>query len=91
MDSIRISWILPDKDGGEAAYSVNGAPVGVGQAGFDAVLETVRWNARAAIVLELGPMPGAGGKSVRAMLPFAARYGEFADALGGRDATLEMR
>ncbi len=91
MDTIRISWILPDKAHGAAAYSINGAPVGDGQPGFDAVLEMVKRNARAAIVLELGPMPGAGGKSVRAMLPFAARYGEFAEALGGRDATLEIR
>jgi hypothetical protein len=90
MDTLWISWILPDKDGGEATHLVNGVLAVAGQAGFDAILEMVKRNAHAAIVLELDPMPGT-GKSVGAMLPFAARYVEFAEALGGRDATLEMR
>ena len=66
-------------------------PAGSGQAGFEAILDRVSRDALAAVVLELGPMAGSGGKSVKAMLPFAARYGEFAEALGGRDATLETR
>jgi hypothetical protein len=91
MDSIRISWSLPDKDGGEAAYLVNGAPAGAGQAGFETILEMLTQNPGAAIVLEFGPLAGSGGKSVRSMMPFSDRYAEFAAALGGRDATLEFR
>ena len=91
MDTIRISWILPDKDKGGVAYFVNGAPVGSGGAGFDAVLDKLRRNALAAIVLQLGPLAGGGGRSLKSMLPFADRYAEFAEALGGRDAALETK
>ena len=86
MDTIRISWTLRGE--AETAYVVNGEPVG---GGFEAILEIIRQNPLAQIILELGPMAGGGGRSVRSMLPFSSRYAEFAEALGGRDAVMEMQ
>jgi hypothetical protein len=78
---MRVRW---QREGDEAAvrYLVDDRPVGSGDAGFDRVLELVDAS-DGPVTIAIGEL-SAGGESVEAGLPFAARLPELQERLGGR-------
>lgn len=81
MIVIDLAWRR--KDDGPVHYLVNGADVGEGDEGFDAVLRLVRDNPGASVTVNAGVSP-LGGESLEGSTPFADRYGELVEALGER-------
>jgi hypothetical protein len=89
MDAIKISWQLVANDPRQATYFVNGSPVGQGDGGFDKILETIRLNRSAQVTLTITHLP-LGGQDTKGSTPFADRFDELEQAMGGREMTLEF-
>ena len=74
-EEINIAWTgSPDRPA-EAHYTVNGAAMGVGDAGFDNVLAFVRDNPGGKLTVRLGALPLT-GEDLHGALPFRERFAE---------------
>lgn len=85
--AIIVGWTCDST--GAACYSVNGRTVGRDRDGFDAVLETVRHNPEAQVILR-GGGGALGGEDLADTTPFADRFPELVEALGGRSLTWDL-
>ncbi len=87
--AIEIAWNRAGACAKDVTYFVGGAPVGMGDAGFDRVLDLVGTAVATRIVLRIKDGP-PGGSDIAGATPFAARFGELREAAGDRQIILRF-
>jgi hypothetical protein len=90
MESLTIRW---EKSAGEAArttYFVNDTAVGEDDGGFDKVLETIRSQKDAKVILKIVSISSLGGESLVGSLPFRKRFEEFRSSVGTKGYVYEL-
>jgi hypothetical protein len=89
VDHLTIEWNEPADAGSPVTYFVNGFSVGEGDAGFDRVLEAIRGNVHARIVVRQKGL-AMGSQDLKSTLPFRQRYSEIERAAAPRSIGFDL-
>jgi len=90
MKSIRIRWETTQGNLSHNVYFVNDSPVGEDQIGFDKILDLIKINKEADVILQIRQISSLGGNNIVDTLPFKDRFAELKKALGSRSLTYEF-
>lgn len=82
MASVEIRWEPVPGNPSDVRYYVDDSPVGEGDAGFDAVLSTLRSRTDSDVVLKVERQSSLGGDDLIDTLPFGKRFNELREAAG---------
>ena len=82
MNTIIIKWKTTSGSPNDTIYYINDSQIGVGNEGFDKILEIIRVNENIKVVLKIAHITSLGGDSLIDILPFKDRFNELKEVLG---------
>lgn len=82
MDKIIIKWETTFESPTNPTYYINDSQIGVGNEGFDKILEIIKANKSIKVVLQIEHISSLGGDSLLDILPFKDRFNELEKMLG---------
>jgi hypothetical protein len=90
MESLTIRWEGCAGEPARTTYLVNDTAVGEDDSGFDRVLEIIRSQQDAKVILKIVSISSFGGKSLIDTLPFSNRFEEFRSSVGAKGYVYEF-
>lgn len=82
MDKIVIKWETTFGSPTNPTYYINDSQIGVGNEGFNKILEIIKANKGIKVVLQIEHISSLGGDSLLDILPFKDRFNELEKMLG---------
>lgn len=85
--TLTISWVTAPGDPPRVTYFVDEAPLGEDDAGFDRILELIRADDDADVILRIQGSRSLGGGPLTESFPFRSRLDELREVVGNNAIT----